>query len=71
MSTMLEFDDETARRVEAVYTTPDVVAQRTTIRSALAPAPGERVLDIGSGPGFLAAEIARDVGPSGASTAST
>src|SRR5688500_9402523 len=62
---MLEFGDETARRVEAVYTTPDVVAQRVAIRAALAAAPGERVLDIGSGPGFLAAEIAEDVGPAG------
>jgi ubiquinone/menaquinone biosynthesis C-methylase UbiE len=65
MSTMLQFDEETARQVEAVYTTPDVVEQRRTIRGALALRPGERVLDIGSGPGFLAAEMAAEVGPDG------
>ena len=63
---MLEFDEENARRLEVVYTTPDVVAQRRAVRSALALEPGERVLDIGSGPGFLAAEMAEEVGPDGA-----
>jgi arsenite methyltransferase len=65
MGAMLEFDQDTARKVEAVYTTPDVVAQRREVRAALAPRPGERILDVGSGPGFLAAEIAQDVGAAG------
>jgi arsenite methyltransferase len=62
---MLQFDAQTARRLVAVYTTPDVVEQRRSIRSTLALQPGERVLDIGSGPGFLAHEMAQDVGPGG------
>jgi arsenite methyltransferase len=62
---MLDFDEENARRLVAVYTTPDVIDQRRAIRAALALAPGERVLDIGSGPGFLAAEMAEEVGPGG------
>jgi arsenite methyltransferase len=62
---MLQFDEENARRVEAVYMTPDVVAQREATRAALALEPGERVLDIGSGPGFLVEEMAREVGPEG------
>jgi arsenite methyltransferase len=62
---MLDFDAETARRLEAVYTTPDVVAQRLATRRALALQPGERVLDVGSGPGFLAAEMAEDAGADG------
>jgi arsenite methyltransferase len=62
---MLEFDEENARRLEAVYTTPDIVEQRRVIRAALSLQPGERVLDIGSGPGFLAAEMAAEVGPAG------
>ena len=62
---MLEFDDETARQVELVYMTPDVVEQRLITRDALGLQPGERVLDVGSGPGFLAAEMAEAVGPGG------
>ena len=62
---MLTFDDAASRRIDAIYSTPDVVAQRQWTRSALALRPGEAVLDIGSGPGFLAAEMASEVGPSG------
>ena len=62
---MLEFDEENARRLETVYRTPDMIAQRRAIRAVLALQPGERVLDIGSGPGFLAAEMAAEVGPDG------
>ena len=62
---MLDFDEENARRLEAVYMTPDVIDQRRAIRAALSLRPGERVLDIGSGPGFLAAEMAAEVGPRG------
>jgi arsenite methyltransferase len=60
-----KFDDETSRRVEAVYLTPDVVAQRRQVLEALKPAAGEHVLDIGSGPGLLANDIATAVGPRG------
>ena len=62
---MLDFDEENARRLVAVYTTPDVVDQRRAIRAALALQPGEQVLDIGSGPGFLAGEMAEEVGAEG------
>jgi ubiquinone/menaquinone biosynthesis C-methylase UbiE len=59
------FDEETSRQVAATYTTPDIVAQRAAIRTALELAAGERVLDIGSGPGYLAREMAALVGPGG------
>src|SRR5262245_24101266 len=59
------FDAETARKVEAVYLTPDVVAQRSVTLEALQLAEGERVLDIGSGPGLLAHEMAAAVGSKG------
>ncbi len=62
---VLRFDEEAARRLEAMYTTPDVVAQRRWTREALALRPAEKILDIGVGPGFLAAEMAREVGRSG------
>jgi ubiquinone/menaquinone biosynthesis C-methylase UbiE len=65
VSVMLQFDAETARRVEAVYTTPDVVAQRREVLRILGSRPGEHVVDIGAAPGFLAAEMAQQVGPRG------
>jgi SAM-dependent methyltransferase len=60
-----QFDAETARKVEAVYLTPDVVAQRRATLDVLQLAAGERVLDIGSGPGLLAHEMAAIVGHKG------
>jgi SAM-dependent methyltransferase len=65
MSATLQFDDEASRRIEAIYSTPDVVAQRQVVLLALEAKPGERVLDIGAGPGFLAAELAAGVAPDG------
>ena len=59
------FDDETSRKVEAVYLSPDVVAQRDEVLRVLNLVPGEQVLDIGSGPGLLAQQMALAVGPSG------
>ncbi len=65
MSTTLQFDEEASRRAEALYAVPDFVEQRRATRAALALRPGENVLDIGSGPGLLAAEMAADVGSTG------
>lgn len=62
---MIQFDDEAARRIEAIYTTPDVIEQRREILRALALRPGERVIDVGSGPGLLAVEMAAAVGAEG------
>ena len=69
MST-LQFDEATSRRVEATYTTPDVVEQRRITLRTLDLRPGEDVLDIGSGPGFLACEMAQRVGTTARCTAS-
>lgn len=62
---ILQFDEEAARRLEAMYTHPDVVQRRQRVRQALALRPGQRVLDIGCGPGFLTGEAAAEVGPNG------
>ena len=62
---MNTWDAATARRVETVYLTPDVVAQRCETLSVLSLRPGERVLDIGSGPGLLAYDMAKTVGKAG------
>lgn len=61
----LAFDADLSARIEATYLTPDIVAQRRTILDVLDPRPGEDALDIGSGPGLLAAQIAERVRPSG------
>jgi len=59
------FDAETARMLEAVYMTPDIVAQRARVLELLAPRPGEHILDVGVGPALLAYDLARLVGESG------
>ena len=64
--TELHYDEEATKRLLAAYVTPDVVAQREQFLRALGPRSGERVLDVGSGPGFLAAAIAEAVGSTGA-----
>jgi arsenite methyltransferase len=65
MSTTLQFDDEASRRAQAAYATPDFVEQRRATRASLALRQGENVLDIGSGPGLLACEMAAEVGAGG------
>ena len=51
--------------LERTYSTADVVEQRARIRAKVVPKPGEHGLDIGCGPGLLACDLARDVGPTG------
>ena len=65
MSDRLAFDEAQSRAVEAVYAFPDVVEQRRATLVALGLHPGERVLDIGCGPGYLASEMAEVVGREG------
>jgi arsenite methyltransferase len=60
-----KFDGEVSRKVESLYRAPEVVAQRSEVLRALNLSAGERVLDIGSGPGLLAQEMAIAVGPNG------
>lgn len=64
-SNTLAFDTATARRIEANYLTPEVVAQRHEIMRRLDLKPGEHVLDIGAGPALLTQEMATAVGPGG------
>jgi arsenite methyltransferase len=63
--TQIVFDEAAAKAIEAMYLTPDVVAQRARVLDMLAVRAGEAALDIGSGPGLLAFDLARLVGEKG------
>ncbi|HEU5295267.1 MAG TPA: methyltransferase domain-containing protein [Burkholderiaceae bacterium] len=65
MSRGFTFDQALAQRIEAVYKTRDAARRRRVVLDALDLRPGERVIDIGTGPGFLAREMASLVGPAG------
>lgn len=58
-------NDQAARALEAVYLTADLVAQRRTVLALLAAQPGERIVDVGCGPGLLAEDLAAAVGAAG------
>src|SRR5215208_1367589 len=61
----LEFDEEAGKQLESLYRIADAVRRRRHVRTALAAQPGERVLDVGCGPGFYCAELLEEVGPDG------
>jgi len=65
MASTMAFDETAAQRVEAIYATPDVAATRIAVYRALQPEPGERIADLGCGPGFMARELALAIGPRG------
>jgi arsenite methyltransferase len=62
---VVQFDEETSRRVEAINQTPEMIAQRRQVLKALDLRAGEQVLDVGSGPGLLACDMAASVGRDG------
>jgi SAM-dependent methyltransferase len=59
------FGPRDVERLDLVYATPAIAAQRARTRAALGIRAGERGLDVGCGPAFLACELAREVGPGG------
>ena len=61
----LQFDADTARRIEALYQIQDAMRRRELVRKALAAVRGDRVLDVGCGPGFYCLELSENVGSSG------
>lgn len=63
--TQLAFDEDVAGQLEALYRTRDAARRRRLVREALAAQPGDRVLDVGCGPGFYCLEIAEEVGSDG------
>ena len=61
----LEFDGGLAKKLDSMYRRRDVVRRRALVRDALAAQSGERILDVGCGPGYYVAELAESVGESG------
>jgi arsenite methyltransferase len=61
----LAFDQEAAEQLEALYRTGDAIRRRRLVREALRASPGERIVDVGCGPGFFCPELAEEVGASG------
>jgi len=61
----ISYSAEAAQTLVAIYSTPDVVAQREATTRRLALKLGERVIDVGCGPGFLCESMAADVGATG------
>ena len=64
--TKFVFDERALEQLEVMYRTRDAVRRRRLVRDALGAKAGDRVLDVGCGPGFLSAEILEDVGATGA-----
>lgn len=65
MADQMQFDAAASHGLEAGYFSPLVVARRQKVLELLNLHPGDAVLDIGAGPGFLADEMAMQVGPFG------
>ena len=62
----LVFDEDVARQMETLYRTRDVRRRRALVSEALAVRAGEKILDVGCGPGFYVEELLDVVGPDGA-----
>jgi ubiquinone/menaquinone biosynthesis C-methylase UbiE len=61
----IEFDESVVATLERMYATRDVLRRRALVREALAASPGDRILDVGCGPGFYVAELLDAVGSEG------
>jgi ubiquinone/menaquinone biosynthesis C-methylase UbiE len=61
----LRFDEGMVDVLEVVNHRRDIVRRRHLVHEALAAQPGERILDVGCGPGFFVAELLDAVGSEG------
>lgn len=61
----LVFDQDAAEQFDLRYRTRDMVRRRALVRDALGARPGDRILDVGCGPGFAIAELVDQVGSTG------
>jgi arsenite methyltransferase len=61
----LAFDEKAASALEVLYGKRDVRRRRSLVHDAIAARPGERLLDVGCGPGFYVHELLERVGRDG------
>lgn len=66
MTALLRFDGERACEADIEAHTPEMRGQRRHLLRQLAVTSGQRVLDVGCGPGYLISELVDPVGPDGA-----
>lgn len=64
----MEYNDEATRQLESIYLSSEAKARRSTLLNTLCPGIDDDVIDIGTGPGFIAYELANRVGRSGSVT---
>ena len=65
MPSSSKYDEKQSRATERIYRSPEIARQRLRTLERLALAAGERVLDVGCGPGFLVRDMATTVGARG------
>lgn len=65
MVSQLQFDERMVEGLERLYATRDIVRRRGLVHEALGVQRGDRVLDVGCGPGFYISELLERVGPEG------
>jgi SAM-dependent methyltransferase len=61
----LDFNEQLAEQMEVIYGRRDILRRRELVHAALGASRGERVLDVGCGPGFYVTELLERVGPEG------
>ncbi len=65
MTKILQYDDESTNNLLDMYRTTDIQIQYREFLKFVRLSPGKRILDVGSGPGFMTSRLADRVGPSG------
>jgi SAM-dependent methyltransferase len=65
MANKIEYDEKESKDTERIYLAPEVVRQRMRTLDVLSPRAGERIIDVGYGPGLLVHDLATEVGPEG------
>ena len=61
----MEYNAEESKRTEQAYLSPEIVRQRERTLEVISPQSGERIVDVGCGPGLLVHGLAEAVGNEG------